>query len=111
MKGISIAMETIVYVILAVMVLSVLLFFFTSMGGQSQNEVQMRSKAIQACGIYTTYDTKCESTSKLPTNIQNREQILKDIGEACKFLRYDQCNADTATIECIKNCCINCPGQ
>jgi hypothetical protein len=111
MKGISIAMETIVYVILAVMVLSVLLFFFTSLGGDSQRRVQMEQQRLQACGQYTMYDVKCESIDKFPTNIHNRNDVLKSIGEACKFLQYDQCNAETATIECIKNCCMNCPGQ
>jgi hypothetical protein len=110
MKGISIAIETIIYLILAVVVLSVLLMFFTTLGGQSQHQVQMEYQRNQRCGQYTMYDTKCESVeNNFPKNIQGRGKILEELAKACKYLQFDQCNSDTATIECIKNCCLGCP--
>ncbi|MEM7819406.1 MAG: hypothetical protein QXD48_01090 [Candidatus Aenigmatarchaeota archaeon] len=108
MKGISLAIETIIFIILGVTVLTVLLFFFTSLGGPTQNEVENQFERNQFCGRYANYDPKCENVDKI-IDAKQKEEILKGIGEACKALKVEGCTSIPPSIECIKNCCIHCP--
>lgn len=116
MKGIALAIETIVFIILAVTVLTVLLFFFTSMGGQSQHEFELQQRRHQFCGKYASIDPKCEQKGfdKVKAYDQgkpDKDQILKNIADACVGLKlYPQhCSGTTATLPCVQACCIQCP--
>ena len=108
MKGISLAIETIVYLILAVLVLSVLLVFFLQNVGPSQRQIELEAKRANSCLAYVTNtdDTRCVGKDGKPSDVA--PEILNDIGSTCKglkeFSQYYPCN-DIADLGCIKKCC------
>jgi hypothetical protein len=113
MKGISIAIETVVYMILAVTVLSVALFFFLSQAGPSQDLYTLESKRDRYCMAYVSMDYGCAGKNGKVVDGTSPE-VLKNIGSAClemtrKFsYSYDACG-ESATLQCIQQCCITCP--
>ena len=66
MKGVSIAMETIIYIILAIIVLTVLLYFLTSQAGPAQTRVELENQRNTLCGKYVKYDPTCQDPSEDP---------------------------------------------
>ena len=103
MKGVSIALETIIYIILAVMVLTVLLFFFTSQASPAQNRVELEKKRAQLCGKYIQYDNRCDQLSQVPAT------IATDLLGVCGKLDVRQCGAGGNNKDCIQYCCLECP--
>ncbi|MBI4896186.1 MAG: hypothetical protein HY832_01425 [Candidatus Aenigmarchaeota archaeon] len=101
MKGISIAIETIVYIILAVTVLSILLFFFTSQAGPSRRDLDYQRIRNQYCGVYANQNPTCDQAK----DAKLTDEITK-IKDACKNLKICTTQPDH---ECILNCCIFCP--
>ena len=101
MKGVSIAMETIIYIILAVTVLTVLLFFFTSQAGPTQTRVELENKRAQLCGQYAQADFQCDSPQKA------NPKTVSDLVSTCKSLDVPEC--PTNAVNCIQRCCITCP--
>ncbi len=114
MKGISIAMETIVYLILAVTVLSVALFFFMSQANPAQDQFTLEANRNRFCGIYTTNDFQCKGDGVNPLPVGKDNDVLEGIGSACgelhrrSFGHYPSCSG-SASLECIKECCMTCP--
>lgn len=118
MKGISLAIETIIFIILGVTVLTVLLFFFTSFGGQSQHEFELQQQRHQWCGTYSKYNPTCERgvhDKYFPSSTSDtaKKEILEMIGQACKGLNVPGCTGlgidNKASFECIQSCCLHCP--
>jgi len=102
MKGISLAIETIIVIILAVTVLSVLLLFFTGTGGPAQNRVMAESQRTLMCGTYTSENPTCNPTATLTTPLPNLAKI-------CKSVDVQSCQGTLAsatdTGNCYKDCC------
>ncbi|MEK6888297.1 MAG: hypothetical protein AABX14_05115 [Candidatus Aenigmatarchaeota archaeon] len=111
MKGISMAIETIIYLILAILVLSVLLLFFLSQATPPQDQFALEAKRNSACGAYTIRDFRCAGkdnnpfpSGDIPTKIQT----------ACQELTrrfnggYDDCESGPS-LKCIQQCCMTCP--
>jgi hypothetical protein len=117
MKGISLAIETIVFIILAVTVLTVLLFFFTATGGRSQYEFELQQKRHLYCGRYASIDQKCtqdgyQNVLNYDKGKEQKDQILYNIAQACTGLKLfpQYCNTATkAELPCVQACCIQCP--
>jgi len=114
MKGIALAIETIVFIILAVTVLSVLLFFFTSTGGQAQHEFELQQQRQMYCGRYANIDTACEQSGfdkvvqhDVPLNA--KDKILPNILDACSKLRISPQHCGSISLACVQACCIQCP--
>ena len=62
-KGISLAIETIVFIILAVTVMSVLLLFFTKTVGDTQTPIDREKERIILCGkFFSVYSCTSEPT-------------------------------------------------
>jgi len=113
MKGIAIAVETIVYLILAVTVMTVALMFFLSQGGKAQTDFEIEAARSSACASYQYYDPQCTNTdsAKIP------KQIQKDLNTACA--KYSErrnlelrCVSGAETIgdiKCVQQCCLACP--
>ncbi|MFA4820209.1 MAG: hypothetical protein WC613_04620 [Candidatus Aenigmatarchaeota archaeon] len=111
MKGMSMAIETIIYLILAILVLSVLLIFFLSQAGPPQDQFALEAKRNSACGAYVTKDFRCAGKDNAPVPSGT---IPTNIGTACMELTrrfnggYGSCDT-TASLACIKECCLTCP--
>ena len=107
----AIAMETVVYLILAVTVLSVALFFFLSVGGQPKHQFELEAQRSRFCGAYTLIDFECKGKDDKP--VETDKDILEGIGSACFELNrmnvgyYPDC-VGSASLECIKKCCLTC---
>jgi len=114
-KGISIAIETIIYLILGITVLSVLLFFFLTQAGPAQDQFRLEADRNRYCGSYVSKDLLCKGSNSGPVKIG--AEVLEGIGKACGELNmrfnfnYKGCDSpgSPAGLECIKNCCLTCP--
>jgi hypothetical protein len=108
MKGVSLAIETIVYIILAVLVLTVLLYFFMSQATPGDERVRLERTRIEKCGEYARYDNKCNDISSTGVNpIVN--SLSNDI---CKKLTIRNCPGvgEEEKKNCIRYCCAElCP--
>ena len=101
-KGISLAIETIIFIILAVTVMSVLLLFFTKTGGEAQTRVDQEKDRIINCGRWTTQKPLCDSADK---NQLTNLDVDKFIA-LCKKLDTPACTQTGKTsLECLKACC------
>ncbi|HIG96901.1 MAG TPA: hypothetical protein HA230_00970 [Candidatus Aenigmarchaeota archaeon] len=115
MKGISMTIETIIYLILAILVLSVLLLFFLSQAGPPQDQFALEAKRNSACGAYTVRDFRCAGKSGSPITNPG-DPIPINIQAACHELTrrfnggYDKCESGPS-LECIQQCCMTCPKQ
>ena len=97
MKGMAIAFETIIYLILAVMVLTVLLFFFTSQASPAQNEFQLLSDQREGCVAYA---------QQLPSCGSEVFPLASKLRKACDGLKqFNSCKAGIADDVCFKECC------
>ncbi len=106
MKGISIAIETIIFIILAVTVLSVLLLFLTGVGGPPQLRVQWEAQRTTMCFTYASIDPSCSQAN--PT-FDDKANLVA----VCKKLEVGECTGKvgpTTDSACLKACCkMNCP--
>jgi hypothetical protein len=104
MKGISIAIETIVYIILAVLVLTILLYFLTSQAGPAQTSIDNERNRDSLCGKYIGKDITCANPEKVDdTNIKSQ------LFDVCKKIESFSCKTSLDKT-CIQKCCsIFCP--
>jgi len=108
MKGIAIAVETIVYLILAVTVMTVALMFFLSQGGKAQTDFEIEAARNSACAAYQYFDPGCTSPSSATPDVK------KAVSDACK--KYSdrrgiglvECN-NPDDVTCVQRCCLACP--
>ena len=109
MKGVSLAIETIIILILAVSVLTVLLFFLRSQVGPAQDTATLLREQTSACSAYVGADPAC--TDATDATQESRTKLAT----ACKGLyrqggSYSACSGGSPTPECIKACCRSfCP--
>src|SRR3989344_7311250 len=76
-KGISLSIETIIVLMLALVVLVVLLGMLFNVAPPVQNDLQARTKQIQACGAYTNYDGDCSLGTDYTTFKSSNSAVLK----------------------------------
>ena len=112
MKGMSMAIETIIYLILAITVLSVLLLFFLTQAGPAQDQYTLEANRNRFCGAYAVKDFAC--VGKDGTNAVDIDpKVLSGIGTACGELTrrfnagYTDCSG-SASLKCIQECCLTC---
>lgn len=105
-KGMAIATDTVIYIILAVVVLTVLLFWFNSEAGRAQNAVELRNKQSALCSQYTGVDPTCEGIGgDRPKGFAGTPELIK----VCKDLKsYNNCNTGSNQLYCIQECCFTC---
>jgi hypothetical protein len=97
MKGISIAMESIVYIILAVLVLTVLLYFFTSQAGPAEDRFNLEQKRSSLCGQYSRQDISCSDISRVAA------PVVDELVEVCGRLKEKDCPNNRQ--KCVQSCC------
>lgn len=97
MKGVSLAIETIIFIILAVTVLSVLLLFFTTVGTPPQNAIELEQKRVTMCGEYIRIWPHCDQ-------LDNRFSNAAILANVCGKLKAANCDG-TASSNCFAECC------
>ena len=103
MKGVSIAIETIVYLILAITVLSVLLFFFLTQAGPPQDQYTLEAKRNSLCGAYTSNDFSCVGKDNKPVASISPtvpENIAKTCNELNRRFGFAYKCSGSASLEC-----------
>ncbi len=105
-KGVSLAINTVVILILAVTVLIVLIGFLVTTSGPVQGEFEARIAQSQICGSYRNVDVKCDG-SEYNEFSEDNEESLEKLGDACSQLGFQRCSGK-ASFECIQSCCIGC---
>ena len=105
MKGVAIAIETVIFIILAVLVLTVLLFFFTSQSGPAQQQISLQRERNEICSAIATKDPKCEDMAGIEKTIGSDK--MTKLRTSCNLLSL--CSTTDNAKDCIKKCCIFCP--
>lgn len=101
MKGISLAIETIIFIILAVTVMSVLLVFLGKTGGESQTEVSLLKDKEIYCGQYVMQNKMCKGA----TGDQNAISKLGGTSGICAKLKVPECIIPNNNERCLPACC------
>ncbi len=96
MKGISLATESIIIIILAVLVLAALLIFFGSVWIPGSGQVVDTMKQAQWCGEYVKINPNCVGS------VTGYDNILKHIRDACGDNICPSAIDDTT---CAQKCC------
>ncbi len=98
MRGMAIAMETVIYLILAVTVLTVLLFFFTSQANPAQNKLELYRQQQDGCLAFAKQQKSCQEVT-FPQSPQ--------LGKTCRSLNeFQACKAgNEVSKECFRECC------
>lgn len=110
MKGISLAVESIVIFIIAAAVLAILLYFFMTTANPSINIIQLKGEQTKWCNSYTTNDPNCDESGFVDVTIQD------ELANVCERLNtveggFDQCTG-VFNIDCVKQCCKSfCPSS
>lgn len=102
MKGISLAIETIIFVILAVIVLTVLLLFFTGTAGEAEDRIKLEQERTRLCEQYVQADRACNDPAAL-SGFGDRSKL----GDTCSKLNIIGCSS-SPELECVQRCCIFC---
>src|SRR3989338_6783104 len=85
MKGVSLAIETIIYLILAVLVLMVLITFFLTQAGPAQDQYTLEAKRNSLCGAYVTNDFSCAGSGGNPVSSIS-PSVVQNIATTCAEL-------------------------
>ncbi|RLI97279.1 MAG: hypothetical protein DRO96_00945 [Candidatus Aenigmatarchaeota archaeon] len=102
-KGLSLAINQLILLIIAVVVLLVALGIIY---GQMPNinEIKANQQRISLCNAYVKSDPKCEDVDQV------EDEVTEKLANVCQQLRYPGCSG-SLTVECVKKCCdIACPG-
>lgn len=106
-KGITLASESIVVIILAVIVLAALLAFLSSVSGPTQDEVRLRLRQAQQCRSYVEANGKCERSADSRVD----SDLKRDLVTTCTSLKYARCTGSDS-IACVIECCSGyCPAR
>jgi hypothetical protein len=107
MKGVSLAMETIVVIVIAVLVLVALIAFFLGVFPGAESQTQLVARQTNLCGIYIHDDPDCNS----PSDVTNYE-VKKELAEVCSELGYPCTENSLADAVCVSHCCKTfCTGE
>jgi hypothetical protein len=112
MKGIAIAMETIVYIILAVLVLGILIYFLTSQAGPVIRDSELQQKRAEYCSEYISHDPNCDNPNsesvKNVITVDGKGNLVNLLTtQVCPKIPGAGCSLTDAKT-CIQNCCFVC---
>lgn len=99
MKGISMPIETVVTIVIAVIVLTVIVLFFSGQFNPSAGNINAQQRQATNCGVLVRETNgKCDRLS-------SDSSINDNIKQACMDLKgYPKCQSGTME-ECLKDCC------
>jgi len=104
MKGVSLSIETIVILILAVIVLSAMLIFLSGTTNPAAETLRATRIQTESCAAYVRNDPDC--TGFRINDVS--PDVKQNIAEACNILQgYNECKSsgDVANIACVRSCC------
>lgn len=100
-------METVVYLILAVLVMAILLYFLTSQTRPVEDITRWEREAAQYCTSYVIKDPECTRTSVVGAT-KDGAAVVKSIVETCTKLKRLGCILGGNPQTCIQSCCLGC---
>lgn len=112
-KGIAIATDTIIYIILGVTVLTVLLFFLTTNYAPVEDRVKLERDRAQFCDSYVRIDPDCDGradTGERGVGDQSSlDSVKSKLDPVCTKLNVPAKCTGGGTTCLISNCCAVCP--
>ena len=99
MKGMSLAIETVIVIILACIVLVALLFFFTGTFIPGSERAKAEMDRANYCQQYANFDSKCSDIK------DGTKYIRQNLTETCPKLGYPCTDSGINGIECFQKCC------
>ena len=100
MKGMALAIETIVVIVIAVLVLVALIAFFLGVFPGGQQQVELISRQTSLCSQYIREDPDCNS----PDDVKNYDLKL-ELSDVCSQLNHPCSRGSSADAVCVSNCC------
>lgn len=112
MKGLSLPIQAVVFLIIAALVLTSMIMFYLSSGGGSQQNIANIAKQTDLCQQYTRHDLRCEDVDLFYDDFDDPRistEIMVKIVEVCENLGNVECTSVSpdASLECIQVCCSN----
>ncbi len=105
MKGISLAIETVVILIIAIVILGILTYFLIGQSLPGLDKIKMQQDAAALCASYVQIDTDCSGTSTEINKFSDKTAFAK----LCKDLGHASCSG-ILNEACLKQCCSTlCP--
>lgn len=123
-KGMSLALETIIVLILALTVFTALTFFFNLQFGRGQTTIDLLNGQREWCGAYVRQDSKCTTTgySAMKTSKEGQDTLRRLAFYCGKIEGYSNCISNLcsgtdpakcdkeASEKCVFDCCtLYCP--
>lgn len=99
-KGISLATQTIVLLIISAIILGSVLVFYMNTTNPSQKGFTDVAEQTMLCQKQVRYDPRC--STPLPTGTPYARLL-----EICTDFKYEKCQPLTSEVECIRQCCAN----
>ncbi|HLD49085.1 MAG TPA: hypothetical protein VJB11_01875 [archaeon] len=117
-KGVSLSIETIIVLILAISVLGVLLFYFNKEASSTQSVTSMMREITNRCSDYIRLDPGCSGKyagygDEKKSNEAEAKKIKDGIIVICKRFskateKYPKCQESGKDDECFRQCCPFC---
>lgn len=114
MKGVSLPIETIIILALAIIVLGVLIWFFTTSSTPAIELTKLKQDQSIWCSSYQQNNPDCDDTKHREMAADQNSNIIPKIVEICSNLNskeggYSSCTTSNLRPEdanpCIKQCC------
>ncbi|MBI2971236.1 MAG: hypothetical protein HYY37_02335 [Candidatus Aenigmarchaeota archaeon] len=108
-KGAALPLETMTFMVLAIIVLAALLFLFSGNVPPAGDKVAKERERAIACSAYTQKDPECSIDLGSPASTSEVNDARNRVAVACKALRaleggYSDCTG-TASLACVWQCC------
>ncbi|MBI5347103.1 MAG: hypothetical protein HZB66_00655 [Candidatus Aenigmarchaeota archaeon] len=120
MRGLMLATDTVVIVIIAGAVLVLLLAFFKGTGGRGIDQMTLERQRSELCSRYLSLDNDCDGKADVKTNEQLND-IYKindpNLMNVCQRLGIPNCDGKGAItptdlaspgMKCLRACCMGC---
>ena len=81
-KGMSLPVETVIVLVLAIIVLAALLFFFTGTFTPGADRVRLEQRKVDLCTKYVAADSQCKNpaTAEIRTGADGLDETCKKLG-------------------------------
>ncbi len=101
-KGVALATQTVVLLVLAAIVLGSILIFFMNIFNPQEKGFATVAEQTTLCQAQIRFDPKCKTPLPIPTGTPQKGLI-----DVCKSLNYEKCQGSPTPELCIQQCCAN----
>ncbi|MBI5347104.1 MAG: hypothetical protein HZB66_00660 [Candidatus Aenigmarchaeota archaeon] len=108
MKGFTLAVDTVVIIVVAGVVLLVILAFFKGSGSQGASQANLQQERTTICREYVQMDLNCDGTADDSSAAGKLKETRKKVVDICaKLGGYASCDDEKKGVVsgCVHDCC------